>query len=43
MGIDWLSFFFGAVTAIAVSFIAVFFVAVGAIRKQNASGRGVKK
>lgn len=41
--VDWVSFFFGAVTAIAVGGIALFSVAFGALKRQNLSGRGVKK
>jgi len=43
MEIDWLSFLFGAVSAVAVGGIAIFSVAFGALKRQNLSGRGTKK
>lgn len=43
MGIDWLSFVFGAVTAVAVGFVIVFAIAFSALKKQNMLGRGTKK
>lgn len=43
MEIDWLSFLFGAVSAVAVGGIAIFSVAFGALKRQNLSGRVTKK
>lgn len=43
MEIDWLSFLFGAVSAVAVGGIAIFSVAFGALKRQNLTGRGAKK
>ena len=43
MEMDWVSFLFGAVTAVAVGGIALFSVAFGALKRQNLSGRGTKK
>jgi len=35
MGIDWLSFFFGAVSAVAASFVIVFVIAFKQYAKQK--------
>jgi hypothetical protein len=42
-GIDWLSFLFGAVTAIAIGAVSLFFIAFGAVKRQKQSGRAAKK
>lgn len=41
-GIDWLSFLFGAVTAIAIGAVSLFSIAWGAMKRQKQSGRGSK-
>lgn len=43
MQVEWASFFFGAASAVAVVFVVVFAVALSALKKQNALGRGTKK
>ncbi len=43
MEMDWVSFLFGAVTAIAVGAVVLFSVAFGALKRQNIGGRGAKK